>query len=92
MERDCTSVQSLFMLSLDSKEQKLYEQKAQRSKVMFNIEEELKKLPSKPGVYLMHGEKDEIIYDIKEAITAKVLQQFPDIGFQLLDIKIIIKL
>lgn len=26
------------------------------------IEEELKKLPGKPGVYIMHGEKDEIIY------------------------------
>ena len=29
---------------------------------MFQIEEELKKLPAKPGVYLMHDEKDEIIY------------------------------
>ena len=29
---------------------------------MFDIQEELKKLPGKPGVYLMHGEKDEIIY------------------------------
>ena len=29
---------------------------------MFLIEEELKKLPGKPGVYIMHGEKDEIIY------------------------------
>ena len=28
---------------------------------MFQIEEELKKLPAKPGVYLMHDEKDEII-------------------------------
>ena len=28
----------------------------------FIIEDELKKLPGKPGVYLMHGEKDEIIY------------------------------
>jgi hypothetical protein len=37
-------------------------------------------------------QKDEIIYDIKEAITAKVLQRFPDIGFQLIDIEIIIKL
>ena len=25
---------------------------------MFQIEEELKKLPGKPGVYIMHGEKD----------------------------------
>ena len=29
---------------------------------MFNIEEELKKLPGKPGVYLMHDAKDAIIY------------------------------
>ena len=29
---------------------------------MFNIEEELKKLPAQPGVYLMHDAKDEIIY------------------------------
>ena len=27
----------------------------------FIIEDELKKLPGKPGVYLMHGERDEII-------------------------------
>ena len=27
---------------------------------MFQIEEELKKLPAKPGVYLMHDERDEI--------------------------------
>lgn len=36
----------------------------------FNIEEELKKLPSQPGVYLMHDEKDEIIY-IGKAISLK---------------------
>ncbi|MDO4488789.1 MAG: excinuclease ABC subunit UvrC [Eubacteriales bacterium] len=28
----------------------------------FIIEDELRKLPKKPGVYLMHGQKDEIIY------------------------------
>ncbi|MCR5627742.1 MAG: excinuclease ABC subunit UvrC, partial [Lachnospiraceae bacterium] len=28
----------------------------------FNIEENLKKLPKKPGVYIMHNDKDEIIY------------------------------
>ena len=28
---------------------------------MFDIQEELKKLPGRPGVYLMHDEKDEII-------------------------------
>lgn len=29
---------------------------------MFNIEEELKKLPEKPGVYIMHDAQDTIIY------------------------------
>lgn len=29
---------------------------------MFNIEEELKKLPQKPGVYIMHDAQDNIIY------------------------------
>ena len=28
---------------------------------MFDIQQELKKLPAKPGVYLMHNSKDEII-------------------------------
>lgn len=37
---------------------------------MFNIEEELKKLPAKPGVYLMHNERDEIIY-VGKAIRLK---------------------
>ena len=36
----------------------------------FNIEEELKKLPSKPGVYLMHDERDAIIY-VGKAISLK---------------------
>lgn len=37
---------------------------------MFDIEEELKKLPAKPGVYLMHDERDEIIY-VGKAISLK---------------------
>ena len=37
---------------------------------MFHIEEELKKLPGKPGVYLMHDEKDNIIY-VGKAISLK---------------------
>lgn len=37
---------------------------------MFDIEEELKKLPAKPGVYLMHNDKDEIIY-VGKAISLK---------------------
>lgn len=37
---------------------------------MFNIQEELKKLPAKPGVYIMHDEKDTIIY-VGKAINLK---------------------
>ena len=37
---------------------------------MFDIQEELKKLPGKPGIYLMHDEKDEIIY-VGKAISLK---------------------
>ena len=36
----------------------------------FNIQEELKKLPGKPGVYLMHDERDAIIY-VGKAISLK---------------------
>ena len=38
--------------------------------MQFNIEEELKKLPAKPGVYLMHDEADAIIY-VGKAISLK---------------------
>ena len=37
---------------------------------MFNIEEELKKLPAKPGVYIMHDKDDKIIY-VGKAISLK---------------------
>ena len=37
---------------------------------MFNLEEELKKLPASPGVYLMHNDRDEIIY-IGKAVSLK---------------------
>lgn len=36
----------------------------------FDIEKELKKLPAKPGVYIMHDSKDEIIY-VGKAISLK---------------------
>ncbi len=36
----------------------------------FVIEEELKKLPKLPGVYLMHNSRDEIIY-VGKAISLK---------------------
>ena len=37
---------------------------------MFNIEQELKKLPQKPGVYIMHDKNDNIIY-VGKAISLK---------------------
>lgn len=37
---------------------------------MFNIENELKKLPNKPGVYIMHDKADKIIY-VGKAINLK---------------------
>lgn len=37
---------------------------------MFDIQEELKKLPGKPGVYIMHDSKDAIIY-IGKAVSLK---------------------
>ena len=37
---------------------------------MFDLEEELKKLPAKPGVYIMHDKKDTIIY-VGKAISLK---------------------
>ena len=37
---------------------------------MFVIEEELKKLPGKPGVYIMHDDRDNIIY-VGKAISLK---------------------
>ena len=37
---------------------------------MFDIEAELKKLPSKPGVYIMHDKNDKIIY-VGKAISLK---------------------
>ena len=36
----------------------------------FDVEAELKKLPAKPGVYLMHDARDEIIY-VGKAVSLK---------------------
>lgn len=36
----------------------------------FDIPQELKKLPTRPGVYLMHGPKDEVIY-VGKAVNLK---------------------
>ena len=37
---------------------------------MFDIEQELKKLPNKPGVYIMHDKEDKIIY-VGKAVSLK---------------------
>ena len=43
---------------------------------MFNLEEELKKLPEKPGVYLMHDKDDHIIYVGKAVILKNRVRQY----------------
>ncbi len=43
---------------------------------MFDIEEELKKLPAKPGVYIMRNSKDEIIYVGKAIILKNRVRQY----------------
>ena len=43
---------------------------------MFNLDEELKKLPAKPGVYIMHDQKDEIIYVGKSVSLKNRVRQY----------------
>lgn len=43
---------------------------------MFNIEEELKKLPDQPGVYIMHDDRDAIIYIGKAVSLTKRVHQY----------------
>lgn len=43
---------------------------------MFNFEEELKKLPEKPGVYLMHDKHDTIIYVGKAVVLKNRVRQY----------------
>lgn len=40
----------------------LLKREGQVVKKVFDIKEELRKLPAKPGVYLMHDKSDAIIY------------------------------
>ncbi len=44
--------------------------------VMFVIEEELKKLPDQPGVYIMHDSRDAIIYIGKAVSLRKRVHQY----------------
>ena len=43
---------------------------------MFDFEEELKKLPDKPGVYIMHGADDVIIYIGKAVVLKNRVRQY----------------
>ena len=43
---------------------------------MFDIQEELKKLPDKPGVYIMHGLSDEIIYVGKAVVLRNRVRSY----------------
>lgn len=43
---------------------------------MFDFEEELKKLPDKPGVYLMHDKDDHIIYVGKAIVLKNRVRQY----------------
>ncbi len=43
---------------------------------MFQIEEELKKLPAKPGVYIMRDKKDNIIYIGKAVVLKNRVRQY----------------
>ena len=43
---------------------------------MFNIEEELKKLPDKPGVYLMRDKNDTVIYVGKAVVLKNRVKQY----------------
>lgn len=44
--------------------------------MFFNLEEELKKLPEKPGVYLMHDKEDQIIYIGKAVVLKNRVRQY----------------
>ncbi len=49
---------------------------------MFNFEEELKKLPHVPGVYLMHDKNDEIIYVGKAIDLYNRVHQYFQAGYK----------
>ena len=42
----------------------------------FHLEEELKKLPDQPGVYIMHDKNDAIIYIGKAVSLTKRVHQY----------------
>ena len=48
---------------------------------IFNIEEELKKLPNSPGVYIMHNKHDEILYVGKAINLHNRVRQYFQTGY-----------
>ena len=48
----------------------------------FQIEEELKKLPAKPGVYIMHDQHDTIIYVGKAVVLKNRVRQYFQKGYK----------
>ena len=48
----------------------------------FNIDEELKKLPAKPGVYIMHDRHDTIIYVGKAVVLKNRVRQYFQKGYK----------
>ncbi len=52
------------------------EEKKERFKEGFDLERELKKLPERPGVYLMHGDFDEVIYVGKAIVLKNRVRQY----------------
>ena len=43
---------------------------------MFDFEDEIKRLPKKPGVYLMHGKDNEVIYVGKAKVLRNRVTQY----------------
>lgn len=61
--------------------QKKGKKKKRREIRMFDIQEELKKLPARPGVYLMHNAQDEIIYVGKARVLKNRVRQYFQTGY-----------
>ena len=60
----------LKLLLAESRERKKIFSRIFQTRFYYRIQEELKKLPGKPGVYIMHDAKDTIIY-VGKAISLK---------------------
>ena len=63
------------------KSKKKGKKKKRREIRIFDIQEELKKLPARPGVYLMHNAQDEIIYVGKARVLKNRVRQYFQTGY-----------